>query len=44
MRETTLLADLGTSVFSAVRNLFVPPVSQRQALSTHLHRLAAFAR
>jgi putative transposase len=33
-----------TSVFSAVRNLFVPPASKRQALSIHLHRLAAFAR
>ena len=32
------------SIFSAVRNLFVPPASKRQALSTHLHRLAAFAR
>jgi putative transposase len=33
-----------TSVLSAVRNLFVPPARKRQALSTHLHRLAAFAR
>ena len=33
-----------TSVFSAVRTLFVPPASRRSALSTHLHRLAAFAR
>jgi putative transposase len=33
-----------TSIFSAVRNLFVPPASKRPALSTHLHRLAAFAR
>jgi putative transposase len=33
-----------TSVFSAVRNLFVPPASRRPALSTYLHRLAAFAR
>ena len=33
-----------TSVFSAVRNLFVPPASKRLAISTHLHRLAAFAR
>ena len=32
------------SVFSAVRNLFVPPASKRPALATHLHRLAAFAR
>jgi hypothetical protein len=31
-------------VFSAVRNLFVPLASKRQALATHLHRLAAFAR
>ena len=33
-----------TSVFSAVRNLFVPPAGKRPALSTYLHRLAAFAR
>jgi putative transposase len=33
-----------TSIFSAVRNLFVPPASKRPAFSTHLHRLAAFAR
>jgi putative transposase len=33
-----------TSVFSVVRNLFVPPARKRPALSTHLHRLAAFAR
>ena len=33
-----------TSVFSAVRNLFVPSASKRPAFSTHLHRLAAFAR
>jgi putative transposase len=32
-----------TSVFSAVRNLFVPPRSHRSALATHLHRLAAMA-
>ncbi len=32
-----------TSVFSAVRNLFVPPWSRRSALATHLHRLAAMA-
>ncbi|MFC1456021.1 IS6 family transposase [Microvirga arabica] len=31
------------SVFSAVRNLFVPPRSRRSALSTHLHRLNAIA-
>jgi putative transposase len=31
------------SVFSAVRNLFVPPRSRRSALSTHLHRLDAMA-
>jgi putative transposase len=31
------------SVFSAVRNLFVPPRSRRSALSTHLHRLNAMA-
>ena len=33
-----------TSVFSVVRNVFVPPASKRPALSTHLHRLADFAR
>ena len=33
-----------TSVFSAVRSLFVPPPSKRPAFSTHLHRLAALAR
>jgi putative transposase len=32
-----------TSVFSVVRNLFVPPRSRRSALATHLHRLAAMA-
>jgi DDE domain len=31
------------STFSAVRNHFVPPRSQRSALSTHLHRLRAKA-
>jgi putative transposase len=31
------------STFSAVRNHFVPPRSQRSALSTHLHRLRAMA-
>jgi putative transposase len=31
------------SVFSAVRNLFVPPRSRRSALATHLHRLKAMA-
>lgn len=31
------------SVFSAVRNLFVPPRTQRSALATHLHRLTAMA-
>lgn len=30
-------------VFSAVRNLFVPPRSRRCALATHLHRLDAMA-
>lgn len=30
-----------TTVFSVVRNLFIPPASKRPALSTHLHRLAA---
>ena len=29
------------SVFSAVRNLFVPHRSRRSALATHLHRLKA---
>ncbi|HZA92266.1 MAG TPA: DDE-type integrase/transposase/recombinase, partial [Gemmatimonadales bacterium] len=32
-----------TSVFSAVRNLFVPPHSHRSALAAHLHRLQAIA-
>jgi putative transposase len=32
-----------TSVFSAVRNLFVPPHSRQSALATHLHRLQAMA-
>ena len=32
------------SVFSAVRNFFVPPASRRPALSIYRHRLAAFAR
>jgi putative transposase len=32
-----------TSVFSAVRNLFVPPRSHLSALATHLHRLQAMA-
>jgi putative transposase len=32
-----------TSVFSAVRNLFVPPHSRRSALATHFHRLQAIA-
>jgi putative transposase len=31
------------SVFSAVRNLFVPPGSRRSALAIHLHRLNAMA-
>jgi putative transposase len=31
------------SVFSAVRNLFVPPHSRRSALATHLHRINAMA-
>src|ERR1051325_220261 len=29
------------TVFSVVRNLFVPPHSRRSALATHLHRLDA---
>ena len=32
-----------TSVFSAVRNLFVPPHSYQSALATHRHRLQAIA-
>jgi putative transposase len=32
-----------TSVFSSVRNVFVPPHSHRSALATHLHRLQAMA-
>jgi putative transposase len=32
-----------TSVFSAVRNLFVPPHSRCSALATHLHRLQTMA-
>jgi len=32
------------SVFSAIRNLFVPPASITTALSRHIHRLWAFAR
>ena len=31
------------SVFSALRNLFVPPRSQRSALQIHLHRLQTIA-
>jgi putative transposase len=31
------------SVYSAIRNLFVPPRFRRAALATHLHRLAAMA-
>jgi len=31
------------SVFSTVRNLFVPPCTRRTALATHLHRLTAMA-
>jgi putative transposase len=31
------------SVFSAVRNLVVPPRSRRSAPTTHLHRLNAMA-
>jgi putative transposase len=32
-----------TTIFSAVRNIFVPPRSHRSALATHLHRLNAMA-
>lgn len=31
------------SIFSALRNLFVPPRSNRSALATHIHRLQAMA-
>jgi putative transposase len=31
------------SIFSAFRNLFVPPRSKRSALGIHLHRINAFA-
>lgn len=31
------------SVFSAIRNLFVPPQWKRSALSTHIHRIRAMA-
>lgn len=31
------------SVFSAIRNLFVPPHQKRSALATHIHRLRAIA-
>lgn len=31
------------SIFSALRNLFVPPRSKRSALATHIHRLQAMA-
>mgnify|MGYP003363297370 CR=1 FL=1 len=31
------------SVFSAVRNLFVPPHSKRSAIAIHLHRLRAIS-
>lgn len=31
------------SVFSAVRNLFVPPHPKRSALATHIHRIRAMA-
>lgn len=31
------------SIFSALRNLFVPPRSKRFALAAHIHRLQAMA-
>ncbi len=31
------------SVFSAVRNLFIPPHQKRSALATHIHRIRAMA-
>ncbi|MBR0560726.1 hypothetical protein KB213_11775 [Neokomagataea sp. TBRC 2177] len=30
-------------IFSAVRNLFVPPAANSNALTRHIHRLQAFA-
>jgi putative transposase len=35
--------QLFVSIFSALRNLFVPPRSERSALATHIHRLQAVA-
>jgi DDE domain len=32
-----------TSVFSAARNLFVPPRSRQSAIASHIHRLQAMA-
>ncbi|MDF2810940.1 MAG: transposase [Microvirga sp.] len=31
------------SIFSALRNLFVPPHSKRSAIQVHVHRLQAMA-
>ena len=31
------------SIFSAVRNLFIPPRTKRSAIQIHLHRLQAMA-
>jgi len=31
------------AIFSAVRNLFMPPHQKRSALATHLHRIRAMA-
>lgn len=31
------------SLFSAVRNLFIPPRQKRSALATHVHRIRAMA-
>jgi len=31
------------SIFSALRNLFVPPSSKNSALAIHIHRLKAMA-
>ncbi|WP_143033046.1 DDE-type integrase/transposase/recombinase, partial [Sinorhizobium sp. NFACC03] len=31
------------AVFSAVRNVFVPPHQKRSALATHIHRIRALA-
>ncbi len=35
--------QLFVSIFSALRNLFVPPRSKRSTLTTHIHRLQTMA-